>query len=30
MVGLILVGLVLLWAFQRVFARLQDNFAQEL
>jgi ABC-2 type transport system permease protein len=30
MVGIILVGLVLIWVFQRVFARLQDNFAQEL
>lgn len=26
----LLVGVVLLWLFQRVFARLQDNFAQEL
>jgi ABC-2 type transport system permease protein len=26
----ILVGIVLLWVFQRIFARLQGNFAQEL
>jgi len=26
----LIVGVVLLWLFQRVFARLQDNFAQEL
>ena len=30
MVALIAVGLVLIWICQRVFARLQDNFAQEL
>lgn len=30
MILAIAVGLVLLWAFQRVFSRLQGNFAQEL
>lgn len=30
MVGMLLVGLVLLWLCQRVFSRLQNNFAQEL
>ena len=25
-----LIGLVLVWAFQRVFSRLQGNFAQEI
>jgi ABC-2 type transport system permease protein len=30
LVGTALVGLLLLWVCQRVFARLQDNFAQEL
>ena len=27
---MLLIGLVLLWVFQRVFARLQGNFAQEI
>jgi len=30
LLGTIAVGLLLLWVCQRVFARLQDNFAQEL
>ena len=30
LVGWLVVGLVLLWVGQRVFARLQSNFAQEL
>ncbi|MFG6476096.1 ABC transporter permease [Microbacterium sp. P06] len=30
MVVAILIGVVLIWVFQRVFARLQGNFAQEL
>lgn len=30
MVGMLLAGLVVLWICQRIFARLQGNFAQEL